>query len=107
MGSGQQYVKPPSSDTCSDKNPLFIIVDVFCLYSILRKLTNKGEIPIFSIVLYKKFLSTLSKAFSLDPFPIGIVGCFFVFYAIISLVRTRLLNNVLFEIEQFCFSDII
>ena len=29
--SGQPVVKPLCSDTCGDKNLLFIIIDVFCL----------------------------------------------------------------------------
>ena len=74
MGSGQQYVKPPSSDTCSDKNPLFIIVDVFCLYSILRKFMNNGENPIFSIVLYRRAL--FCQRLSLGLFVISRNSCF-------------------------------
>ena len=104
---GHRFYKPLCNDTCGERNSLFIIIDVFYLYNIFRKFMNKGEIPIFSNVFYKKFLSTLSKAFSWSICN-KYRWLFFCFvYVIISLIKNKLLNIVLFGIEQFCSSDII
>ena len=106
-GQGHPCLRHLCSDTCGGKKPLFVIVDVLCLYNIFRKFMNIGEIHIFSNVLYRKFESTLSR-----PFPWSICSkyrwLFFCFvYVIISLNRNKLLNIVLFGTEQFCSSNII
>ena len=104
---GQPCLKPLCSDTCDERNPLFIIMDVFCLRSYLRKFINSGKNPIFLLFYIERFY-LFHRRPSLGLFVVAINNCFFCFvYVIISLVRNRLSNIVLFGMEQFYSFDII
>ena len=99
-GRESEPLKPLERVTWGERKPLFIIMEVLFLYSVPIKLTNIWDISNFSIVLKRKVLSVLSKAFCWT-----ICNKWKLFFSLVyfmgSLTKKRLLNIVLFGIEQF------